>query len=243
MILLFDVGNTALKMAFVKEDEIIKTYLFSTDVLKKADDFYLLIHPLISKYIFKKAAIASVVPHKTKELREMILKHFYLKPFVVEPGVKTGLKIIADNPLEVGADIIAASVLYQNALIIDLGTAVKYLYVKNNTLRGVVIAPGLETSLKALVDNTALLPNVEIKVPKTILGNNTVSCMQSGLVYGLVAQIEGMIKKISLEVNELPPVYLTGGYSELVYPLLEEEVIYESKIVLLGLLKILKKNL
>ncbi len=243
MILLFDIGNTSIKMAIVKNNEIVKRYVFSTQLLVKGDDFYLLILPLLSNHNFKHAAIASVVPSKTLELKKMIKEHFDLEALVVEQGIKTGVKIVADNPLEVGADIICASARYEKALIIDLGTAIKYLYVDNNALLGVVIGPGLETSLKALTDNTALLPHIEIKAPKTILGRNTVHCMQSGITYGMVSQIEGMIEKIEKEINKKVPVYITGGYSEQIYPLIEREVTYVPNLVLEGLLKILNKNI
>lgn len=230
-------------MAIVKNDEIVKRYVFSTQSLIKGDDFYLLILPLLTNHNFKKAAIASVVPSKTNELKNMIKEHFDLNALVIEQGIKTGVRIITDNPNEVGADIICASARYGSALIIDLGTAIKYLYVDNNALLGVVIGPGLETSLKALTDNTALLPHVEIKVPKTILGRNTVHCMQSGITYGMISQIEKMIEKIEKEIKKEVPVYITGGYAESIYPLIEKEIKYVPNLVLEGLLKILNKNI
>lgn len=242
MILLFDIGNTSIKMATVKDNKIVKRYVFSTQLLVKSDDFYLMILPLLSTHQFKKAAIASVVPSKTIELKKMLQEHFDLEPLIVEQGIKTGVKIVADNPLEVGADIICASALYESALIIDLGTAIKYLYIDKNALLGVIIGPGLETSLKALTDNTALLPNVEIKVPKTVLGRNTVHCMQSGLTYGMASQIEGMISKIEQEIKKEVPVYITGGYAEVIYPLINKNIKYIHNLVLEGLLKILNKN-
>lgn len=242
MTLLFDIGNTSVKMAIAKNDEIVKKFVFSTNSFHKGDEFYLLIYPLLNSYKFTKAAVCSVVPEKTLEVSEMIKEHYDIDAFILEPGVKTGLKIVADNPLEVGSDIICASALYDDGLIIDLGTAIKYLYVKDKTLLGVVIGPGLETSLKALVDNTALLPKVEIKAPKTVLGRNTVSCMQSGIVYGLVSQIEGMIQRIFLEVKTEVPVYITGGLSKIIYPHIKYEIKYIPDLVLEGLIKILNRN-
>lgn len=243
MTLLFDIGNTSIKMAIVENDEIIKRYVFSTPLLVKSDDFYLRILPLVKDLRFKRVAIASVVPSKTEELRKMVKDHFSIEAFVIKPGIKTGVKIIADYPLEVGADIICASARYPSALIIDLGTAIKYLFIDNNSLLGVVIGPGLETSLKALTDNTALLPHIEIKAPKTILGKNTIHCMQSGITYGMVSQIEGMIHKIEKETRKKVPVYITGGYAEKIYPLIEREITYVPNLVLEGLLIILNKNI
>ena len=170
--LLFDVGNTEVKMGIYREGKIIEKYRFMTNPNISEDEFYLMIYPLIDKYIFKKIAISSVVPNITRMLRMLSLKRFYFEPIVVEPGVKTGLKILTDNPQEVGADIICASVRAssydKNTLVIDLGTAIKYIYVSNKALKGVIIAPGVEVSMMALTENTALLPKFEIKVPKKV---------------------------------------------------------------------------
>ncbi|MFA5719839.1 MAG: type III pantothenate kinase [Acholeplasmataceae bacterium] len=244
--LLFDVGNTEVKMGIVVNNEIILKYRFTTNPNISDDEFYLLIHPLIDKYIFKKIAISSVVPKVTMMLRDLSKKRFFIEPLILAPGVKTGLKIIADNPQEVGADIISASVkasdYAKHVLVIDLGTAIKYIYVSNNTLKGVVISPGVEISMKALTENTALLPNFEVKIPKKVLGSNTIECMQSGITYGIASQIDGMIEWIKEEVNQDFKVIFTGGLAQTIRPLIKHESIYEEHLVLEGLLKIIEKN-
>lgn len=248
MTLMFDVGNTELKLAISNEkDEIIEKYRFQTNKNLSDDELYLKFYSLVLNYKFKHIVIASVVPLITSKLRNISKKYFFIEPLVVEVGTKTGLKIIADNPSEVGADLVACSVgaanLYKNSLIIDLGTAIKYLYVKNNTLTGVVIGPGVEISLKALTENTALLPDVELKTPKKVLGLNTVNCMQSGVIYGTAAQIDCLVKRIKKEVNEDFNVIITGGLAELLLPVLETKTEHRPLLIFEGLLEILKRNI
>ena len=131
----------------------------------------------------------------------------------------------------------------EEALIIDLGTATKYLYVKNRTLLGVVITPGVMVSIKALVSNTALLPDVEIKVPNKVLGNNTINCMQSGATYGVASQVDGMIKRIRKEVNNPNlKIIATGGLAKVIVPLCEHEIEVDDLLTLKGLLDIYGRN-
>lgn len=246
MILMFDVGNTELKMAVSNGDEVIKKFRFRTNKDISDDELYLNFYSLVKDYTFSKLIICSVVPVLTSMLKSVSKKYFFLDPIVVEAGLKTGLKIIADNPSEVGADIVtcsvAASNMYERSLVIDLGTAIKYLYIDNKTLDGVIISPGLEVSLNALTQNTALLPHIELKTPNKVLNYNTVTCMQSGIIYGTASQIDGMIKRIKNEVNKDFKVILTGGLAELLLPVLESEVIYEPNLIFGGLINILKKN-
>ncbi len=244
--LLFDVGNTEVKMGIYKDGKIIQKYRFITNPNISEDEFYLLIYPLIDKHIFKKIAITSVVPNVTRMLRILSVKRFFVEPFIVEQGVKTGLKILTDNPQEVGSDIICAGVkatsYNKQTLVIDLGTAIKYIYVSNNALKGVIIAPGVEISMKALTENTALLPKFEIKVPKKVLGTNTVECMQSGVTYGIASQIDGLIDFIKKEVKEDFKIVFTGGLAPLVMPLIKHDSIYDENLVLEGLIEIVNKN-
>lgn len=246
MTLLFDVGNTELKIAIMKNDEILNKYRFKTNTNLSDYELYLSFYNIIKDFIIKKIVISSVVPDITYKLREIAKKHLFVSPLVVETGTKTGLKIIADNPKEVGADLVAcsvgASLHYKNALVVDLGTAIKYLYVKNNTLSGVIIAPGMEISLNALTKNTALLPKIDLKVPKNILGNDTVSCMQSGILYGTAAQIDNLVKRIKTEVGEDFNVIITGGFAETLLPILETKVDYLPNLIFEGLKEILNKN-
>lgn len=245
MILLFDVGNTNIYVGVGEKDKILNTFRLTTELNKSPDEYYLTIKNFVDNYKISGIVIGSVVPQVTISLIKIAQKYFNLEPLVLAPGIKTGIKVIADNPREVGSDIIAVAAGIDNGssyLIVDLGTANKFIYVKKNTITGVIISPGISLSIKALNLNTALLPEVEIKFPNKYLGNNTIHCIQSGVLYGTVALIEGFINKIKEEVNEEFTVILTGGLSKLFLPYLNDKVIRESRLVLKGLLNIYYRN-
>lgn len=247
MILLFDVGNTNISIAISDGFDILETYRLNTEVQKTADEYYVPIKSMVNTHPITHIAISSVVPRITEKLKEISARYFKIKdPLIVGPGVKTGVFIKTDHPKEVGADIIcdAAAIIETHIphLIIDLGTANKYIYVKNKTILGVVIAPGVHISIKALVGNTALLPDIDIEVPKKVLGTNTISCMQSGVTYGVASQVDGLIERIKSEVEETFYVVLTGGLSEMIAPLCHIKPDRDPNWVLKGLLNIFNKN-
>ena len=156
MLLLFDVGNTNICIAQYEDGVLHEGITRITTLLNRScDEYFLIIREMISLNGVDSVAISSVVPEVTSVLNEMCIKHLNVKPLILGPKVKTGVSIIADNPREVGADLICdvAGVTLDEALVIDLGTAIKYIYVKNKTLRGVVISPGVLISIKALVNN------------------------------------------------------------------------------------------
>ena len=146
---------------------------------------------------------SSTLPVITSALKKVFIRLFKKEPIILGPGVKTGVKIVADNPREVGADLICdvAGVKDEEALIIDLGTATKYIYVKNQTFYGVSIAPGVSVSMRALVNSAALLPSVELVCPKKVIGTSTINCIQSGVIYGAASQVDGMIDRIKEEIG------------------------------------------
>lgn len=246
MILLFDVGNTNISIGLSDGFKIVDTFRLNTIVTKTADEYYMQLKDVLSLYDIKQVAISSVVPRITEKLVQISEKRYHITPLVIGPGVKTGINIKTDHPREVGADLIcdAAGVddEKQSTLIIDLGTAIKYIYVKNKTIKGVVITPGVSISIKALVGNTALLPDIDITVPKKVLGTNTVQCMQSGVTYGVASQVDGLIERIKDEVNEHFDVILTGGLSQTIAPLCKHKITRDPDLILKGLYKIFIKN-
>lgn len=247
MLLLFDVGNTNICITTCKDDIIDESIIRITTLLNRSsDEYYLIIKEMLNLNDVDSVAISSVVPDITTVLKEMCIKHLNINPLIVGPGVKTGVGIIADNPREVGADLICdvAGVFDEEALIIDLGTATKYIYAKNKTLRGVVISPGVGVSIKALSSNAALLPEIEIKTPNKVLGNNTINCMQSGVTYGVASQVDGMIERIREEVkNPNLKVIATGGLASLIIPLTKHEIKIDNLLTLRGLLEVYRRNL
>jgi type III pantothenate kinase len=173
------------------------------------------------------AGICSVVPDAIHSLRNCFRKYFRFEPFLLEPGVKTGLKIRYRNPLEVGADKIANAMgaveLFpgRNILIVDFGTATTLCAVsKEREYLGGIITPGLAISMTALESKTARLPAVEIVRPTEVLGRSTVESIQSGLYYGTLAAVRWLVDSVTREyfANEPPAIVATGGFGRLFEP-------------------------
>lgn len=246
MLLLFDVGNT--NICITTFDDVLNESIIRITTLlnRSSDEYFLILREMIQFDCIDNVAISSVVPDITTILKEMCIKYLNNDPLIIGPGVKTGVKIIADNPREVGSDLICdvAGVCDEEALIIDLGTAIKYIYAKKGSLCGVVISPGVAVSIKALSKNAALLPEIEIKTPKKVLGNNTISCMQSGVTYGVASQVDGMIERIKEEVgNPNLKVIATGGLANLIIPLTKHDIKIDNLLTLRGLLEVYRRNL
>lgn len=166
--------------------------------------------------------ISSVVPPIMFSLERMCTKYFHIEPQVVGPGMKTGLNIKYDNPKEVGADrivnAVAAIQQYGGPLIVvDFGTATTYCYIdENKQYMGGAIAPGITISTEALYSRAAKLPRIEIARPDNIIGKNTVSAMQSGILFGYVGQVEGIVKRMKWQAKQEPKVIATGGLASLI---------------------------
>lgn len=246
MIILIDVGNTEVKIGVSDGMDILQKFRVSTDRNLSADAYYLLIQPFIKSEAIEKVAIASVVPPVTKALKDVFIKYYNIQPLIVGPGIKTGINVKTDYPKEVGADLICAVAGARNeampVLIVDLGTATKYIYMDKATINGVIITPGVMISMRAMVSNTALLPEFDLEVPSKVLGTNTIACMQSGVTYGVAAQVDGLVERIRAEVGTPFKVVMTGGLSEMIEPLCHTQVTRDENLVLKGLLDILLKN-
>lgn len=246
MIILFDVGNTSIYTGISKGNQIDDTFRMNTDIHKSPDEYFVTLKSFIDPSSITGVIIGSVVPLVTQTLIALTEKYLKIKPVVIEPGTKTGIFVKADNPKEVGADLIANAAglnTLHPTLIIDLGTANKMIYTKNQQITGVIIAPGLQLSISALDGNTALLHEVDIKVPKKYLGNNTIHCIQSGVVYGTIVMIEGLVGRIREEVKEDFDVILTGGLSSLILEHIRLDIKLDTQLVLKGLLSIYHKNM
>jgi type III pantothenate kinase len=168
-------------------------------------------------------AVASVVPRQRTALREMTQKWFKAETVIVEPGVRTGMPIHYDNPKEVGADRIADAVAaYERfggpTIVVDFGTATTFEVVsERGEYLGGVIIPGIEISLEALFNRAALLPRVELVEPRSVLAKNTVESVQSGIIFGFAAQVDGLCRRLEDEVGPCT-VVATGGLAELIGP-------------------------
>ena len=248
MHLLVDIGNSSIFFGIEDNKTIVKTYRVNSDVKKSADEYLVTLAPLLKKYPIKGALICSVVPILTSAIKKGIQTLFNFEPKIMGFGMKTGLNIKTDDPKTVGSDLIADSVaalqIHNECLILDLGTATKYLYVANNSLIGVAIGPGVAVSTKAMIAHAALLPNIELVAPKKVLNSSTIPCMQSGIIYGFASMIDGMVDKIREEVgNPKLEVVATGGLAKLIIPLCRNHIKIYDELILSGLISIFYKNL
>lgn len=228
MLLVIDLGNTNIKYGVFDKDNLVASFRVSSRISRTADEYGSVLVGLLSDSGIKKSDIdgiifSSVIPALNYTICHMCEYFFGISPVVVGPGIKTGLNIKADNPKEVGADIIVNSVSGFNKyggplIVIDFGTATTFDVINEKCeLIGVVIAPGIKTSLEGLVNKTAQLPMVELDAPKNVIGKNTKHCMQSGIIYGFSGLVDNIIKKIKKELKlEDIKVIATGGLGQII---------------------------
>jgi type III pantothenate kinase len=227
MLLVFDIANTNIKIGLFDGDKIRANWRISTGVHRMADEYAIMLLNLVKHHGIDTAditqgAMSCVVPPLLSVFNELFERYLHIKPLVVGPGVKTGLRIRMDNPREVGADLIAnaagALTLYKPPIIVvALGTATAFAIVsKEKDYIGGVIAPGIGISAEALYTRTAALPRVDLTKPRKTIGSNTLAAMQSGLVYGWAGLIEGIVNRIQEELGENATVVATGGYAGLI---------------------------
>jgi type III pantothenate kinase len=227
MLLAVDIGNTNVTLGVFDGDKLRATWRMATDVNQMGDEYAALLLPLLNYQgmkasDIKEAAMCSVVPPLVGIFEELLERYFNVSPLVVRAGVKTGVRILSDNPREVGTDRIvncaAAHYLYKRAVIVaDLGTGTTFDIVsKEGDFIGGVIAPGIGIAAQALYTRTAALPRVELVHPQKAIGTNTITAMQSGIVFGYIGLVEGLLVRIQKELGEKALVVATGGYADLI---------------------------
>ena len=227
MLLTVDIGNTNTTLGIFEGEELRATWRIATEVHRMADEYAVLIlnllhHRGLDAADVKETAMCSVVPPLHATFVELCERYFQVTPLVVEAGVKTGVRILADNPREVGTDRIvntaAAHHLYGGpAIVADLGTATTFDVIsRDGDYLGGAIAPGIVTATEALFMRAAKLPRVEMIRPKRAIGTDTATAMQSGIVFGYVGLVEGIVSRLQQELGEKAKVVATGGYAELI---------------------------
>jgi type III pantothenate kinase len=227
MLLAIDVGNS--KVAYgIFDGGKLKTHLsIATSIHRSSDEYASLLFNLlpfhgVAKDDIGEAILCGVVPPLVPVFEELCQRYFKTVLLVVEPGVKTGVRINMDNPREVGADRIvnaaAAYGLYGGpAIVIDMGTATTFDVIsEDGSYIGGAIAPGMEAATEALFTRTARLPRIELIRPPNAIGKNTVAAMQSGVIFGYVGLVEGLVSRLTRELGVKARVIATGGYSELI---------------------------
>ena len=227
MILVIDVGNTNIVLGLYEGKTLLYNWRLSTNRSATADEYGIMVHNLfqlagVSADRIEGVVISSVVPPLMYTLESLCQKYLRKTPLIVGPGVKTGLNIRIENPREVGADRIVNAIagieLYGPPLIIvDFGTATTYDYIdEKGQLLGCAIAPGIGISTEALYQKAAKLPRIELVRPKSTVGRNTVTAMQSGIVFGYAGQADGIVQRMREEFNPEARVIATGGLAELI---------------------------
>ena len=253
MLLAIDIGNSNIVFGVFDGQKWLEKWRIFTDVRKMPDEYAVYFRELmlrrdISINDLNRAVIASVVPQLTEIISEMSEKIFNLKPLIVGPGVKTGLKIKTDNPYEVGADLVVNAVaalnrFKQNCIIADFGTALSFTAVSGRgEFLGAVISAGINMAAEALSGNTAQLPQIRLKFPPKTIGANSINAMQSGILNGYVGAVENIIKKMKDEMGEAA-VIATGGGAGLIKDHTDVFTAVEPWLVLEGLRIIDNMNL
>ncbi len=227
MLLTIDIGNTNTVLGVFRGDDLIANWRLTTARQQTVDEYGVLTRNLftlagLDRDGIRGVIISSVVPPVNWTLAEMARVYFGQKALFVEAGVKTGMSVLVDNPLEVGADRIVNGVAAFHkfggpCIVVDFGTAITFDVISERCeYLGGVIAPGLGIASEALFARTAKLPRVEIKDPGKVIGTNTVTHIQAGLYYGAVDMVDGMLTRIKAELGKDAAVVATGGQASLV---------------------------
>jgi len=227
MLLAIDIGNTNITLGVFDGKKLRATYRLATHVNQMPDEYAVFILSLLKQRGIDTAditegAISCVVPPLITTFNDLFKKYFDIVPLAVGPGVKTGVRIRMDNPREVGSDRIAnaagAHSLYKGPIIVvAMGTATAFDTIsKEGDYLGGAVAPGLAISAEALFTRTAALPRVTLVSPKKAIGTNTITAMQSGIIFGYAGLIDGVVARIQEELGEKATVVATGGYASII---------------------------
>lgn len=249
MILLIDVGNSLVDIGIHNQKKIINDFQLETKKIKTKDEFAILLMNLLSYNGLNKeeitgGALASVVPSVNNVIIEGVKNYFNISLVVVEPGIKIGIIPKIDNPKELGADLIAdalaSHIKYKGKiLVVNCGTATKYSVIdERGNLLGVAIAPGFEIGSEGLFQKTAQLPDIGLRLPKDIIGKNSIESISSGLYFSYVEGIKGYISLIKGKYGEDIKVVLSGGLSKIFADYLKDSIDYVNTYLTLEGLKI-----
>ena len=253
MILGIDIGNTNIVLGGFQGREILFEARMATDQLKTSDQYCAELKNMLGLFEVKvtdveDVIISSVVPPVLNSFKTAIRKLTGKQCLLVGPGLKTGLNIRMDNPKQVGSDLIVAAVAGVREygaplLIIDMGTATTITAVgRNSTYLGGCICPGVRISLDALISRTAQLPGISLGSPQKVIGRNTIDCMQSGVMIGAAAMLDGMVERMEQEMGEPCKTVITGGISRFILPYCHRKMTYDKDLLLKGLMQLYYNN-
>lgn len=254
MICVIDIGNSNIVIGLMKSDqEILFTGRIRSNRDQTTEQFFVEVKALFHAYEIsleglEGVILSSVVPYLTEVVRDAFFKLTGLMPYIVAHGTKTGIRIATDHPASVGSDLIvdavAACEAYDGPIaIFDLGTASTCSVIGDHrTYLGTLIMPGVRISQDALMEKAAQLPFFHLEKPKHMIGKNTIESMQSGLIYGNAAMIDGLIDRINNELGRPVTVIGTGGIAALIIPSCRHKIHYDKDLLLKGLWYLYQKN-
>ncbi len=253
MILAVDIGNSNIVIGCFEGDDVFFIERLSTNQQCTDLEYVIAFKSILELNDIGVDAIegcimSSVVPSVTETVKSALERLTHARVMTVGPGIKTGLRIMLDNPVQLGsdrvADAVAAVNLYEAPLIIiDMGTATTVSVIdKDKNYLGGMIIPGLRVSLDSLTMRTSQLPKIGIEPPKRVIGANTVECMKSGIIYYSAAGIDGVIERIEDTLQSKCTVVSTGGLADKIIPYCKREIIIDEQLLLKGLMIIYKKN-
>ncbi len=248
-----DIGNSNIVLGAFEAGELQFIARISSDIDRTVDELAVMINEIftirnVDRSAVKGSILSSVVPALTSLVSQAVALLTGKEPFLVAPGIKTGLNIRIDNPAQLGSDMmvdcVAASAMYPKPLIvIDMGTATTMSVVDAaGNMIGGVIMPGLKTALNALTRNTAQLPQIAIESPRKAIGTNTNDSMRSGAVYGSASMLDGMIDRFEEELGQEAFVVMTGGLSEVISRHTRKKVLHNPNLLIQGLYILYKRN-
>lgn len=242
MILAVDVGNSSVKLGLIGESSVVKSL-----TLKKVDKESLLV--FIDGVPIQASGIASVVPAQTAHLNEILSAMSASPPLIVSPALSLPFEMGYETPETLGTDRLAAAVGgralfpdHRSIVVIDIGTAVTFDVISDDVFLGGIIAPGPDLMRKALAQQTAQLPEVDLEFPSSIIGRTTTECLQSGIMGGFIASINGLLDTVSAELPDDPAIVLTGGWAASLKDRLKKSVVIEPHLVLYGIRDLVRIN-
>ncbi|MBR2152307.1 MAG: type III pantothenate kinase [Clostridia bacterium] len=253
MLFSMDIGNTCSNIGIFKGDNLVAFARMSTDHHRTEDQYAIEILSIMKLHNINRADIhgaifSSVVPNLSYTIKMAIKKALNVDAISVGPGVKTGLNIKIDNPSQLGADLVCAAVAAiahypLPCIVLDLGTAttISYINEKGEFLGG-SIAPGIGTSLEALVSKTSMLQMVDLENPDNIVGTNTISSIKSGIIFGNAAMMDGMVDRIEEEYGKVASIIATGGRAPSIIKHCKKDIISDQNLLMEGLRLIYNKN-
>jgi type III pantothenate kinase len=253
LLLAIDVGNTQTHVGAFDGTDLVEHWRFATEREATGDELAVMVHELlalrqIALTDIDAEVLSSVVPRLVPEYRRMFERYLEREALIVGPGTKTGMPIRLDNPRELGADrLVNALAGYEQCkdacVIVDFGTAITYDAVSSaGEYLGGIITPGIEISIEALTSRAARLPKVDIERPRTLIGKTTDASIQSGIVYGFAAQVDGICRRLRAELGDDLTTIATGGLAGVIVGFTETIDLVDDLLTLKGLRLVHERN-